>query len=177
MLLIAPKRGWHLSDRLNIKTGNLRDLITDEPFKRSDIITIQDPSNVDKCNISEFYHIKNKLKLTDHKSDSKSKIKSSSTMTQSVLEELERTYKEPVKEEKSKAVADKFNAAHYSTGQVAASFTSTAMVPVTEHETAIIDEDIIRYERVRKKGYLTLTTNYGPLNCIVIQFQERVKTS
>jgi hypothetical protein len=28
----------------------------------------------------------------------------------------------------------------------------------------IIDEDIIRYERVRKKGYLTLTTNYGPLN-------------
>lgn len=151
-------------DRLNIKTGNLRDLITDEPFKRSDIITIQDPSDLDKCNISGFYHIKNKLKLTDHKSDSKSKIKSSSTMTQSVLEELERTYKEPVKEEKSKAVADKFNAAHYSTGQVAASFTSTAMVPVTEHETAIIDEDIIRYERVKKKGYLTLTTNYGPLN-------------
>jgi hypothetical protein len=36
-------------------------------------------------------------------------------MTQSVLEELERTYKEPVREEKSKAVADKFNAAHYST--------------------------------------------------------------
>jgi peptidyl-prolyl cis-trans isomerase-like protein 2 len=51
------------------------------------------------------------------------------------------------------------------------------MVPVTEHETAIIDEDIIRYERVRKKDYLILTTNYGPLNCIVIQFQERVKTS
>lgn len=48
--------------------------------------------------------------------------------------------------------ADKFNAAHYSTGMVAASFTSTAMVPETIHEAAIICEDEVKYERVKKKG-------------------------
>lgn len=49
-------------------------------------------------------------------------------------------------------VADKFNAAHYSTGMVAASFTSTAMVPETVHEAAIICEDEVKYDRVKKKG-------------------------
>lgn len=48
--------------------------------------------------------------------------------------------------------ADKFNAAHYSTGAVAASFTSTAMVPKLIHEAAIIHEDEIKYDRVKKKG-------------------------
>lgn len=42
--------------------------------------------------------------------------------------------------------------AHYSTGRVAASFTSTAMVPVLEHEAAILEENEIRYERLKKKG-------------------------
>jgi len=44
--------------------------------------------------------------------------------------------------------------AHYSTGRVAASFTSTAMVPVLEHESAIIEENEIRFERIKKKGEL-----------------------
>ena len=52
------------------------------------------------------------------------------------------------KEEK----ADKFNAAPYSTGKVAASFTSTAMNRETVHEAAIIEEDVVRYARVKKKG-------------------------
>jgi len=42
--------------------------------------------------------------------------------------------------------------AHYSTGAVAAGFTSTAMTPETRHEAAIVDEDLVRYERVKKKG-------------------------
>jgi len=31
---------------LNVKPGNWNDLMTDEPFKRKDIITLQDPLNV-----------------------------------------------------------------------------------------------------------------------------------
>lgn len=46
-----------------------------------------------------------------------------------------------------------FFKAHYSTGRVAASFTSTAMVPVLEHEAAILEENEIRYERIKKKGF------------------------
>ena len=30
--------------------------------------------------------------------------------------------------------------------------------------TALIDEDVLRYERVKKKGYVRMVTNKGPLN-------------
>jgi hypothetical protein len=35
---------------------------------------------------------------------------------------------------------------------VAAGLTSTVMAPVTEHEAAIVADDLVRYERVKKKG-------------------------
>lgn len=68
---------------------------------------------------------------------------------------------------KSKDKADKFNAAHYSTGAVAASFTSTTMSVELTHEPAIIHEDLVRYERVKKKGSFI----YFHINiCIKIAF-------
>lgn len=71
------------------------------------------------------------------------------------MEELNKEYKEStisLQHVKTNEKADKFNAAHYSTGAVAASFTSTTMVPELTHEPAIIQEDLVRYERVKKKG-------------------------
>ena len=56
-------------EQLNIKADNWRELITDKPFSRSDIITIQDPQNLDKFNISSFYHIKNKVRVVDGEFD------------------------------------------------------------------------------------------------------------
>ena len=44
--------------------------------------------------------------------------------------------------------------APYSTGMVAAGFTSTVMNPETVHEAAILDEDVVRYSRIKKKGKL-----------------------
>ena len=52
-------------EQLNIKAKNWKDLLTDETFKRSDLITIQDPGQLDKFNISAFHHIKNNLKVED----------------------------------------------------------------------------------------------------------------
>ncbi|KAM9625680.1 RING-type E3 ubiquitin-protein ligase PPIL2 isoform 2-T2 [Morphnus guianensis] len=82
-------------EQLNIKPKSYKDLLTDEPFTRQDIVTLQ---------------------------------------------------------------------AHYSTGAVSASFTSTAMVPETTHEAAAIEEDVVRYKYVKKKGYVRLHTNKGDLN-------------
>lgn len=68
---------------------------------------------------------------------------------------MNRDYKSPtieINKKESTEKADKFNAAHYSTGAVAASFTSTAMMSKLIHEAAIIHEDEVRYERVKKKG-------------------------
>merc|ERR1719411_2442832 len=87
--------------------------------------------------------------------------------TKEALAELEKTYKPSdlqINATKSDKKADKFNAATYSTGAVAASFTSTAMERETEHEAAILEDDVVRYDRVKKKGYVRLTTNLGPLN-------------
>ncbi|KAK3579828.1 hypothetical protein CHS0354_029558 [Potamilus streckersoni] len=155
-------------ERLNIKPNFWKDLLTDEPFTRRDIITIQDPTNLEKFNISSFFHLKKNLKLLDDddaKKDPRHNLKMINAETRDVLETLEKEYKAPEKkEEEKKPKLDKLNAAHYSTGKVAASFTSTAMDVMTEHEAAVIDEDIIRYARVKKKGYVRLITNFGPLN-------------
>lgn len=48
-------------ERLNLKPSNMRDLITDEPFTRADLVTLQDPTDLDKFNMSTFHHIKHSL--------------------------------------------------------------------------------------------------------------------
>ena len=101
------------------------------------------------------------------KTDPKARLKKMNNETKEALAELEKTYKATdldINPEKSKTKADKVNAAAYSTGAVAASFTSTAMNRETEHEAAILEEDIVRFARIKKKGYVRLTTNHGPLN-------------
>ncbi|KAF4520130.1 hypothetical protein B566_EDAN010286 [Ephemera danica] len=157
-------------DQLNVKTKSFKDLLTDEPYSRKDLITLQEPNNVDKFNLSTFHHLKNNLKVTDEeaeqsKSDPNARLKTISMETRETLEELNRDYKAPTKDEAvTKKSADKFNAAHYSTGMVAAGLTSTVMAPITEHEAAIVDDDLVRYERVKKKAYVRLVTSFGPLN-------------
>ena len=71
--------------------------------------------------------------------------------TKEALAELEKTYK-PTEhdivpglreiQKKGKDKPDSINAASYSSGAVAASFTSTAMIRETKHEAAVIEEDI-----------------------------------
>lgn len=50
-------------EQLNIKTKNWKDLINDKPFQRKDLIVIQDPKNLEKFNLSTFYHIKNNVRV------------------------------------------------------------------------------------------------------------------
>ncbi|MCL7038441.1 hypothetical protein MKW94_001078 [Papaver nudicaule] len=50
---------------LNIKTKNWKELLTEEPFTRNDLITIQNPNALDSKVLVEFDHIKNNLKLDD----------------------------------------------------------------------------------------------------------------
>lgn len=152
-------------DELNIKNKNWKDLLTDEPFVRKDIIVIQDPQNLDKFNISKFLHLKKDWKVNeDEKVHAKYFLKNSNAETEDILAELSKTYKAPEAAKKSETRADHINAAHYSTGAVAASFTATGMDRVTHTTAAIIDEDDIRYTRIKKKAYLRLVTNKGPLN-------------
>ncbi|XP_066544987.1 RING-type E3 ubiquitin-protein ligase PPIL2 [Amia ocellicauda] len=161
-------------EQLNVKTKSYKDLLTDEPFSRSDIITLQDPTNLDKFNVSNFFHVKNNLKVPDPdeekaRLDPSYHLKSTNMETRETLAELYKDFKgdemlaATMKEPATKKT-DKLNAAHYSTGRVSASFTSTAMAPTTTHEADAIEDDTVRYQYVKKKGYVRLHTNKGDIN-------------
>lgn len=153
-------------DQLNIKVNNWRELLTDTTFTRADIIVLQDPAEQEKFNISSFHHVKKDLRLNKEGSGAnRDKLKNVSRDTQAILEEFKETYKEPEnKDDNTERKADKFNAAHYSTGAVSASFTSTAVEVATTHEAAVLEDSVVRYQRVKKKGYVSLKTNHGTLN-------------
>ncbi|XP_050305000.1 RING-type E3 ubiquitin-protein ligase PPIL2 [Anthonomus grandis grandis] len=163
---------WEAVEQLNIKTKNWKDLLNDKPFERKDIIVLQDPNDLSKFNISQFHHVKKNLRVETEeeisdKSNPQARLKKVNPETRDTLAELEKDYKAPTIEINKKETyekADKFNAAHYSTGAVAASFTSTSMNRTLVHEAAIRHEDEVRYERVKKKGYVRLVTNLGMLN-------------
>lgn len=103
-------------EQLNIKNKNWKDLLNDTPFVKKDIITLQDPNNSRKFNLSTFHHVKNNLRVEDEetikaRSDPNARLKTVSTETKEILEELEKDYK-PKEEEKAAEAkkADKFNA-------------------------------------------------------------------
>lgn len=159
-------------EELNLKAKNMRDLLNDEPFVKKDIIVLQDPKDINKFNVNNFYHIKNQMRLIEEdEDDSKLNLRNVNNETRLTLEELskneELNRKEVKKTEKSteaKVIADQFNSAHYSTGMVAAGFTSTVMEPVARLEPAVLTDDVIKYSKVKKKGYVRLVTNLGDLN-------------
>ncbi|KAL2260286.1 hypothetical protein VTK26DRAFT_5741 [Humicola hyalothermophila] len=57
------------------------------------------------------------------------------------------------------------NAAAYTTGRAAASFTSTGLTPETSGERALLSDEewMLRPKRVKHKGYARLETTLGPL--------------
>jgi len=49
---------WDTIERLNVKPKHWRDLVGDEQFTRKDIITLQDPQNLESRDMSEFKYLK-----------------------------------------------------------------------------------------------------------------------
>ncbi|CAD5336123.1 unnamed protein product [Arabidopsis thaliana] len=63
--IVAVKTTGNAIKELNIKTKNWKELLTEEPFTRADLITIQNPNAVDGKVTVEFDHVKNGLKIDD----------------------------------------------------------------------------------------------------------------
>ncbi|CAK7242145.1 MAG: cyclophilin peptidyl-prolyl cis-trans isomerase Cyp8 [Sporothrix thermara] len=59
-----------------------------------------------------------------------------------------------------------YNAATYTTGRAAASFTSTGLTPETSGERAVLSDEewMLKPKRIKIKGYARLETNLGNLN-------------
>ncbi|EPQ28078.1 uncharacterized protein PFL1_04405 [Pseudozyma flocculosa PF-1] len=51
--------------QLNLKAKFMRDLLTDQPFTKADIITLQDPHNAEQKDVSKLHHVKKNLVVTE----------------------------------------------------------------------------------------------------------------
>lgn len=185
---------WDTVERLNIKGKLWRDLVTDEEFSRKDIITLQDPQNIESRNLSSFNYLK------DGETDVLGEQKSSGSVNADALGSSAKILK--AKEAVAKARAERaqqqsgsavskaipkpgstganasnsaasqsgkptpYNAARFTTGKAAASFTSTGLTPHTSAELALLSEEeyMLKRGRVKAKGYARLDTTAGHLN-------------
>lgn len=162
--------------QLNVKAKYNRDLLTDEPFERTDIVTIQDPDKAEeKWNVGQFYYVKNHLKVNDEEpGDSKLRHVEKSSILKSTLDEynsksderseIHRKVFGVPKEAADKTKLDKINSASYSDGRLASSVTSTIMPTASHQAPALLSQQQIIYPKVKKKGYAQLVTNFGPIN-------------
>ncbi|KAI2471444.1 hypothetical protein F4781DRAFT_386914 [Annulohypoxylon bovei var. microspora] len=187
---------WETVERMNIKAKMWRDLVDDEEFGRSDIITLQDPQNIAGRDLSKFQHLKDggDPLLTGEQEEEKKEgninINALGRVGDKVLRAKEAVEKARKEREagkdvnrSSKAVTktaagntirpsmiqekkQAYNAAAYTTGRAAASFTSTGLTPETSGERAILtdEEYMLKPKRVKIKGYARIETNLGDLN-------------
>ncbi|KAF6843656.1 Peptidyl-prolyl cis-trans isomerase-like 2 [Colletotrichum musicola] len=186
---------WDTIERMNIKAKNWRDLVDDEGFTRADIITLQDPQNAESRNLGQFKFLQDGKDaiLTKEQEEERKRgnvnIDALGRMGDKVLrakQAVEKARKD--REEggdvnrasstiaKSGAtlqrkplILDKktpSNAAVYTTGRAAASFTSTGLTPETSGERALLtdEEYMMKPRRVKIKGYVRIETNLGDLN-------------
>jgi peptidyl-prolyl cis-trans isomerase-like protein 2 len=178
-------------ERLNIKAKMWRDLVSDEEFARKDIITLQDPQNLESRDLSSFQYLKDG---EDNKAEKESASINTAAMGSSakILKAKEAVARaradraagqtnsaskpsnaltkplngtKPTSTASSKPTHTPYNASHHTTGLAAASLTSTGLTPHTSAALAILSDEeyLLKPRRVKEKGYVRLATTYGDL--------------
>jgi peptidyl-prolyl cis-trans isomerase-like protein 2 len=167
---------------LNVKAKNWTDLLTGEAFKRSDILVLQDPTNIEARSTSNFTHMHEHWLATAGKDRAKAEDASNIRVNPATSrifdeiaenrkrredEEAERLRNQPVK--KRVKTGDTSHA-------LANSFTSTAVDVATRTEYRdATDEEVMdmRHAALKKfckeqkpplKGYVRLCTTAGDIN-------------
>lgn len=183
---------WDTIEQLNIKAKNWRDLVSDDEFTRKDIITLQDPQNVEARNFGAFKHLRDgTIKPTDtpvsegtedSSSEKLDKIQRAKEAIAKARVERSQTSDPNKSSTTSKAVTavkngasgtsrtsspkPAYNAAPHTTGKAAASFTSTGITPHTATELARLSDEeyMLKVKRVKNVGYARLSTNHGDID-------------
>ncbi|KAI0127427.1 peptidyl-prolyl cis-trans isomerase-like 2 [Xylariales sp. AK1849] len=186
---------WDTVERMNIKAKMWMDLLDDKEFGRSDIITLQDPQNAASRDMSQFKFLKDgeEVPITKQQEEERKEgnvnINALGRVGDKVLRAKEAVEKARREREaggdvnRSKALVKNStgngprtsmiqdrklaqNAAAYTTGRAAASFTSTGLTPETSGERALLtdEEYMLKPKRIKHKGYARMETNLGNLN-------------
>ncbi|CCU75205.1 peptidyl-prolyl cis-trans isomerase cyp8 [Blumeria hordei DH14] len=179
---------WETVQKLNIEAKLWSDLVDDREFKRSDIITLQDPRSLEGRDFSKFKFLKDSNTSQVMDKEISKDLGTEDIQGEKVLkakEALERTRKERASKKnlsqvnsststgggiltRATQIQEKIiacNAAQYTTGKAAASFTSTGLTPETSGERALLtdEEYMLRPKKVKNKGYARIETNYGSI--------------
>ena len=157
-------------ERLNVKAKMWRDLVSDEEFSRKDIITLQDPQNVEARNLSSFKFIQegastlteeqererndpsrnvnmdalgNASKVLKAKEAVARAREQRSDPNRSLIASKPTTSTTSITSSKSNHLSKSvpYNAAQHTTGKAAASFTSTGLTPHTSGERALLTDE------------------------------------
>ncbi|KAI1610828.1 peptidyl-prolyl cis-trans isomerase-like 2 [Exophiala viscosa] len=176
-------------ERLNIKAKMWRDLVSDEEFSRKDVITLQDPQNIESRNLSSFKYLKDgedagipkeeaSINAASLGSAADLKIMKAKEAVAKARAERANAHLTSQKEKglsanpaKNAAAVTKskqtpYNATRHTTGLAAASFTSTGVTPHTSAALALMSDEeyLLKKGRVKEKGYVRLSTTVGDLN-------------
>lgn len=179
-------------ERLNIKAKMWRDLVSDEEFSRKDLITLQDPQNVELRNLSSFKYLKDgedsgvpkeEASINAASLGSAADLKIMKAKEAVAKARAERANAQLAKGGDSKSLSANsskkptssnnltqskptpYNATRHTTGLAAASFTSTGVTPHTSASLALMSDEeyLLKRGRVKEKGYVRLTTSLGSL--------------
>ncbi|KAG0815623.1 hypothetical protein G6F57_007480 [Rhizopus arrhizus] len=183
-------------EKLNIKAKHWKDLLTDEPFTRKDIIMLQDPHNLEKKDMSKFDYLKNNKRVVNaaEELEKRKPINNINVAgmgnTKKVFDELQ---KKNSNENDNKAIEKKeeiptsfhkkretlpYNAAHYTTGEAAESFTSTVVNAYTASTRALIDEDeFMNIKKFMIQGGDPTGTGKGGESIWKRYFPDEIKTT
>ncbi|RMZ84452.1 hypothetical protein DV738_g810, partial [Chaetothyriales sp. CBS 135597] len=185
---------WDTIERLNIKAKSWKDLVSDEAFTRQDIITLQDPQNLESRNLSDFNYLKNgqdalipkeeasintaamgnaaELKIMKAKqavAKAREERNKANTAVAKASTQPQQTSKSTITPT-ARSAPTPYNATRHTTGQAAASFTSTGLTPTTSASLALMtdEEYLLKPRRVKQKGYVRLSTTLGDLTLEVM---------
>ena len=165
-------------EELNIKSKNWKDLLTDEPFTRKDIITLQDPHNLATRDMNAFDFVKKGMQgmieqekeHASQEADPAANINSKGT-TSRILNEMAAASSKADQDSsslKTKSFVEKGKKAKneeiFSNGLQAYSFTSMAFTPTLKASAAIISDQELLIKNVKEKGQVQIKTNLGDMH-------------
>ncbi|KAK0753053.1 hypothetical protein B0T18DRAFT_483894 [Schizothecium vesticola] len=185
---------WDTVERMNIKAKVWRDLVDDAEFGRRDIITLQDPQNAASRDLSQFKYLQDgsdALLTPEQQAERQSSnvnIAALGRMGEKVLrakEAVSRARQQRTDPNRTTTALSKpsstaptptprsliqektlaHNAAGYTTGAAAASFTSTGLTPSTSADRALLTQEewLLKPKVVKTLGYARLSTSHGDL--------------
>lgn len=166
--IVAVRSSGRVYSRDGLARLAFRDYVTDEPICEDDLISLQDPRDIQRRNWAHFREHLVDDSATQQASSTVNMAGSAGRMVGRVQREGTAAPSIPRLPEQPEEQKTRIRATH-STGRVAASLTSTAMTPVTVNEYALMSKYDLLFSEIRSLPtppacHATIRTDRGDLH-------------